>query len=320
MKFSVVIPLYNKAAYIGAALDSALAQRHADFELIVVDDGSSDGSHAIVAACTDPRLRLVRQANAGVAAARNRGIALARGDWVCFLDADDWLHPACLSGFDMLIARHPPCHAVAARFRAVAPDWRGHPWPLPPPTTTLIDDLPHRWMQGIPFFTSSIAVRRVLLDAMQPCFPPGESCGEDLDLWFRIGERSPIALLEQPLAAYRIDVENSLSNAARDDNSRDDLGPASPPYLERLRRRAAARAPDDALRTSMLDFVAQQHITLARRHAAAGRRGQALRLLLGNLSPGLRLRRWWSTLLMALALPGDWICRWQAWREHRKAV
>ncbi len=89
MRFSVVIPLHDKAAYIGCTLQSVLAQDCTDFEVVVVDDGSRDEGPQIVARCADARVRLLRQANAGVAVARNRGIDAAQGQWVCFLDADD---------------------------------------------------------------------------------------------------------------------------------------------------------------------------------------------------------------------------------------
>src|SRR3954469_10712247 len=91
-KITVIIPLYNKAAYIKRALDSVLAQTFSGFELIVIDDGSTDGGGAIVARCDDPRVRLIRQENAGPAQARNHGIDEASGELVAFLDADDeWM-------------------------------------------------------------------------------------------------------------------------------------------------------------------------------------------------------------------------------------
>jgi glycosyltransferase involved in cell wall biosynthesis len=89
---SVIIPLHNKGRYIGRALDSVFAQMYGDFEVVVVDDGSSDDGPDIVRQYTDQRLRLIRQENAGPGAARNRGMGETTGHYVAFLDADDeWL-------------------------------------------------------------------------------------------------------------------------------------------------------------------------------------------------------------------------------------
>jgi glycosyltransferase involved in cell wall biosynthesis len=96
---SVIMPVYNAEAWLPRAIDSVLMQSHAELELITVDDGSSDRSPAMLDAyaVTDARVRVLRQpCNGGVAAARNAGIAAARGDYVAFLDADDWWHPAKL--------------------------------------------------------------------------------------------------------------------------------------------------------------------------------------------------------------------------------
>lgn len=97
MRINIVTPVYNVAPYIAPTLASVCAQTHADWTLLVVDDGSTDATADMVAQFGDPRIRLLRQANAGVSAARNRGIAEVDGDGVMFLDGDDWLAPDALS-------------------------------------------------------------------------------------------------------------------------------------------------------------------------------------------------------------------------------
>lgn len=110
---TVIVPLYNKAAYVARALDSIAAQTVEDFEVIVVDDGSTDGGGDAAAARSDPRYRLVRQANAGPGAARNRGLREARAPYVAFLDADDRWLPLFLAENVEILARHPEAAAVS---------------------------------------------------------------------------------------------------------------------------------------------------------------------------------------------------------------
>ncbi|MBQ4541214.1 MAG: glycosyltransferase family 2 protein, partial [Alistipes sp.] len=97
---SVIIPLYNKQADIELTLHSVMAQSLQPREVIVVDDGSTDQSAAIVERMAYPAVRLVRQRNAGVSAARNRAIAEAKGEWVALMDADDMWHPDYLLNFE----------------------------------------------------------------------------------------------------------------------------------------------------------------------------------------------------------------------------
>ena len=89
MKISVVIPLYNKQNCIRETLRSVLNQSYTDFEVLVVDDGSTDGSLEVVREFSDKRLRIIEKPNSGVSATRNAGIAAAANEWIAFLDADD---------------------------------------------------------------------------------------------------------------------------------------------------------------------------------------------------------------------------------------
>jgi glycosyltransferase involved in cell wall biosynthesis len=106
---SVVVPLYNKEGFIARALESVFAQTFQDFEVIVVDDGSTDGSMNVVSKCTDPRLRVIQQANAGPGAARNRGAWESVSEFVAFLDADDELLPEFLSTNLSNLKENPDC-------------------------------------------------------------------------------------------------------------------------------------------------------------------------------------------------------------------
>ena len=312
MKFSIVIPLYNKASYIEWAIRSALAQTFADLEVIVIDDGSSDGSGELVTAIGDPRVRIVRQENAGVSVARNRGIAMAKGEWVAFLDADDWHHPQFLEMLVMAQRLHPQADMVCSTYVSI-PDAQGDwppPWALPEgaPSVELISDLPARWIQAPTVNTSTVAIRTEKLNEMQPCFAPGESFGEDVDLWLRLGETSQIALIHVPLVAYRISMEDSLTSI----NTQLTI----PPYLLRMKHRNYDNVNHSSLKRSSLRLVSHLEITTAREALMAGERLTAINILLGATYAG-RTMRWWSTAGMVFLFPSSFVGRWQSWRVSR---
>lgn len=306
MKFSVVIPLYNKAPYITAAVESVLSQTFRDFEVIVVDDGSSDGGAERVEAITDPRVRLVRQANAGVSAARNHAISLARGEWVAFLDADDWHHPRYLDTLVDVHSAWPQADTVAADFVPLAHAEGLWPpcWPVIEnrPDVELITDLPSRWMAGPCFFTSAVTVKTALLQKMQPCFPVGESRGEDLDLWFRLAEHSPIALARTPLVAYRLETEGCLTASHQTT--------VMQPFMQRMQARALSGCLSARQSRSLLRLVAQFKVTFARQAIASGNRIEGLCWLL-NGHYVVKSKRWWLTAVMALFFPVHLIKAWE---------
>jgi cellulose synthase/poly-beta-1,6-N-acetylglucosamine synthase-like glycosyltransferase len=315
MNFSVVIPLYNKARYIESAIRSALSQTLAPFEVIVIDDGSQDNGPDLVAAMGDERIRLIRQPNSGVSATRNRAIDMARGDWVAFLDADDWWHPQFLETLVKAREACPQADTLATGFIHVedASTVPPEPWAVPEGffEVELCEDLRTRWMKSTPLTTSSVAIRTERLRAMQPCFPEGEQYGEDLDLWFRVADEAPVALVNAPFVAYRAALPNSLSVRT----PRTEM----PPFLIRMQQRTLSGQVPERLRDSALWFIGQQQVTLAREALAAGERRKALRHLYEarRVATG---RRWQLTLLMALLLPSRFADSWQRWRVRSAQV
>lgn len=282
-------------------------------EVIVVDDGSTDGGLAALCKVDDPRLVRIQQVNGGVSAARNHGIRVATGDWIAFLDADDWYHPAFTAALAQAHCACPDADLVATGFREVGPGWvEEDAWPAPVPPFALeqIDCLRRRWMQSTPFFTSSVAIRRRRLESMQPCFPIGESFGEDLDLWFRVTDDSVAALVKAPLAAYRqLPGGLSVTHEHR----------TLPPFLLRMQRDALDGRLPARHRRAAIWFVGQQAVTQARSALSAGQRRAALY----SLWQGRRVfytRRWQLTVLMALLLPARMTERFQRWRVERSAA
>jgi glycosyltransferase involved in cell wall biosynthesis len=183
---SAVIPLYNKEKYVRRAVDSVLAQSFGEFELIVVNDGSTDNGPAIVSAYRDLRIRLIHQENRGVSAARNRGIKEAKGELIAFLDADDEWCPDFLDTIVRLEEKFPNAGAYATGFRLLKGGrhiFRDLHISRRRDECGCYFDLLRK---GAAVNSSCIAVRRSVFDSVG-VFREGYKRGEDIDLWFRIG-------------------------------------------------------------------------------------------------------------------------------------
>lgn len=215
MRFSVIIPLYNKAPYIEKALRSVLAQTFTDYELVVVDDGSQDDSANVAEKVLEEfsiRHKLIRQDNAGVSSARNRGVADSQGEYLCFLDADDWWAPTFLAEISTLIDEYPEAGIYGTGYTIV--NERKHKTRKAPVGVESGFEKGYiNYCQvyaktlAMPLTSISVAIPRGVFDEMKG-FPAGIKLGEDFLLWMRIALKYPVAFLNKPLAYYNQDVDS----------------------------------------------------------------------------------------------------------------
>lgn len=205
---SVVIPLYNKEKQIANTLRSVFAQTYTDYEIIVVNDGSTDNSVAAVESLNDPRIRLIHQKNAGVSAARNRGIEEARGEYIALLDGDDEWKPIFLESMLALAKKYPSCNVFAGNYTQVDDSGKQ--------SATVINGLAFNGSDGIldnyftvaaqsnpPVWSSCVMTTKAVFDSVEG-FPVGVRSGEDLLTWARIACKYKIAYTKLPLAYYNM--------------------------------------------------------------------------------------------------------------------
>lgn len=193
---SVVIPVYNGASYIRRAVESVLAQTVSAVEVIVVDDGSTDDTRAVVAGVDDPRLRLIARANAGPSAARNAGIAEAGGAWIGFLDADDWWRPTKVEHHLRRATERPEAGVVYSAVEIF--DMAGAHLGIAAATLEGHVLEPLLFGNTIAGGGSSATVRRDVLERVGG-FDPAIRYGEDWELWLRIAARYSFAAIDTPL-------------------------------------------------------------------------------------------------------------------------
>lgn len=281
---SIVIPLYNKAGSIARTLLSVQAQTFQDYEVVIVDDGSTDGSAGVVRSMDDSRIRLFSQTNAGVSAARNRAIAEARGEYIAFLDADDEWRPDYLALQMSVVKKYPQCDVYATHYdiRSLGDNC----------SPAVVRHLPFQGEDGVldnyflvaccsnpPLFTSAILVRKTAIQAVGG-FPVGVRSGEDLLTWARLAVRYRIAYSRRSLAIFVFDQQ--LFN--------DDQRKRAPELIDVVGQELTLLYRQHKDTPGLKTYVALWHKMRARIFIQKRQRGKALAECVKSLRYGVSLK------------------------------
>ena len=211
--FSIIIPLYNKANYVENTIKSVLNQTFTDYEIIIINDGSTDDSVAKVIGFNDSRIHIYNQKNQGASIARNLGIEKAKCNYISFLDADDLWTPNHLETLKTLIEKFPNAGVFASRYELVFSDGKNYIPKFKKISANFEGIIPDYFETSLPYpiaTSSSIAVPKHVFKEIGN-FKPSISSGQDVDMWIRIALKYPVALSNKITASYLHYIENSLS-------------------------------------------------------------------------------------------------------------
>jgi len=291
---SVVVPLYNKQRCIGRCVESIRRQTFHDFEVIVVDDGSTDGSFEVFRSAVegDARFRLIRQTNAGVSRARNAAIELANAEIVAFLDADDEWKPEYLEAIVSLARANPDAVLLGTGYEILqgCADLHLRRDLFGGSRKADILGFFAAWARlgGCPLFIGATAARRQDLSAIGG-FEVGMNLGEELLAFIRLSERGPIVFDDRPLAVYHLGREGTLATSP----SRSAIRAHEKLLIELRRQTTSGRCPGSVYRRWMAIHAGY----LMR----AGQRSELLRFMLQ--APGqFESRVWIATILEVMGV------------------
>lgn len=207
IKFSVIIPLYNKEKEIKNTIESILNQTYKADEIIVVDDGSTDNSAFIIEEYFEDKVKLIKQKNQGVSVARNRGIKEAKNEYLCFIDADDLWENNFLEEIANLIKDFPDAIVYSTSHKMIdengniiyskvslSKNFRGY-----------LDNFIKIFNNNYGIInSSSVCIKK----SVNPIFPIGEKKGEDICLWIELSLKGKFAFINKPLSIYKLDANN----------------------------------------------------------------------------------------------------------------
>jgi glycosyltransferase involved in cell wall biosynthesis len=208
--FSIIIPVYNKEKFVAKTIESILSQTFTDYEIIIVNDGSTDQSEAKISVFKDNRIQYYSKKNEGVAPARNFGIEKATADYICFLDADDYWHPTFLETMQRYSSELPEQKVFAA---AIEIETKNKTIParysIPSTSDFEIVNFFDASQKECALWTSSVCIHKSVFEKVGD-FDTKIKHGEDTELWIRIGLQFPIVFIRKILARYVYD-EKSIS-------------------------------------------------------------------------------------------------------------
>ncbi len=215
MKISVIIPLYNKKDTVLGAINSVLNQQVLPDEIIIVNDGSTDGSEKEVELLNHPLITLIHQKNAGVSAARNKGIEVAKSEWIAFLDADDVWKLEYLREINNLEKSYPDCNILATAY--ILQDYLGNlkaitlnKIPFKKTTGKLTNYFQVASCSHPPLCSSAIVVKKSAILNIGG-FPVGIKSGEDLLTWARLAVQNKIAYSMKELSIFILSKSHNIS-------------------------------------------------------------------------------------------------------------
>lgn len=297
MNFSVVIPLYNKAPHIKRTIDSVLAQTYQNFEIIVVNDGSTDNGPDIVSSYSDPRIRLINQVNQGVSVARNHGTKEAKFELVAFLDADDEWLPEFLRNIQVIVNNFPDCGAYATAGLTIKPNGSIY-YPslgnLPPePWIGILPNFFQLIQEGLPIHSSSIVFPKHILLHVGG-FPVGVKVSEDVYCWVNVALRYPMAINPKRLFIYHQDATN---------RHKDNL--EQEPYIEIIIKAINDETISRKLKVEALEFVAQRQIIKAKANIFANNPCYA-NYLLNTCKKTKKYKNDWNWCRFLAFFPAGW--------------
>lgn len=212
-KIAVIIPVYNNSFSIATTLSSALQQTFTDFEVIIINDGSTDQSLKRIEQFTDDRISIYTQENEGVSAARNLAIEKATAPYIAFLDADDLWFPNHLEELHRLVQDFPGCGMYCSRYKIKTTEKHFQETSFRGINTNFRGVVANYFFSSKPFrisFTSALLIPKKVLSEFNG-FNENCSNGEDVELWSQIGLQFPVVVSNKVTAVYNFSNPNSLS-------------------------------------------------------------------------------------------------------------